>query len=376
MKPYYTSNSLIYAVDRKISTPFTQYTFSPQDVLDFAYDELMSEQVPSIMQYHEEYFVYKKFYVDSQGQLCQMSRISPDDKNFFEVSSGPIIYPIHYFLENNQIVIVPAIQSAPTGKLQMSFFLRPNKLVPDEMAAICSSFSKTITVDNTTIVSGNKLNIGTLVIEAGVNFPIGINSSATALNLTTYINNLNNPDLEAVNNGAICNLIYSDRNLKVSADNKLGFKVQTDSITINCPSVPEGITGRSYVDILQMDGGHSTLNYDVFLGANTVSQTSITVPEKHLSKDFILGDYICARYQCIVPQIPTDLHSLLAERVCSRLLASMGDVDSANDTEQKINRLESRQSVMMDNRVDGSPQKVTNFNGLLRNRRTGFRGRR
>ena len=60
VKPYYTSSSLISAVKRKASIPVAQVTFSDEDILAFANEELYLAQVPSILQYHEEYFVYTK----------------------------------------------------------------------------------------------------------------------------------------------------------------------------------------------------------------------------------------------------------------------------------------------------------------------------
>lgn len=401
MLPYYTSNGLIEAVKRKISVPLTQVTFNDQNILNFAYEELMLEQVPSILQFHEEYLVYKLdidlipnqsryaipdraigmrlrdvFYIDVSGQICQMSRISPDDRNFYEISAGPIRYPIHYYVENNSIILVPKVSSNPVGHLQMSYYLRPNSLVPDDQAAICQSFSKTVTIVNSNIVAGDTLSLGTaLTITAGTDFAIGTSDSETSTNLTTYINSLNNPDLSALSSNAVTTIIYTDRNLSLSTSNTSAFVIQT-TITVDCPSIPDKILDRTMVDILQTGAGHSTLAYDVLMGLNTVSGTSLTFTESQLPTDFAVGDYICARFESIIPQIPTDLHNLLAERTCSRILASMGDFEGMGTTDAKIKKLEDRQTIILDNRVDGATLKVTNFNGLLRNTRTGLRGRR
>lgn len=55
--PWMTSDDLIESIKRKISFPVYQTTFSDQDILDFATEELMISQVPSVMQFHEEFFV-------------------------------------------------------------------------------------------------------------------------------------------------------------------------------------------------------------------------------------------------------------------------------------------------------------------------------
>jgi hypothetical protein len=129
------------------------------------------------------------------------------------------------------------------------------------------------------------------------------------------------------------------------------------------------------VDILQADGGHSTLNFDVLLQAADISSTSLTFKESDLPLDFVVGDYVCAQYQCIIPQVPTDLHNLLAERTCARILESLGDKDGLQAANLKINELEQRQATIIDSRVEGSPLKVLNRTGLLRASRIRF-GRR
>lgn len=400
IKPYYTSNTLIDAVKRKITMPIAQVTYKDVDILRFADEELMLAQVPSILQYHEEYLVYTQdvtlvaykskypipnraigmrlrdlFYIDTQGQLCEMSRISPDDKNFFEISSGATNSPIHYYIENNNVVLVPKVSSSPVGSLQFSYYLRPNSLVVDDQAAISSSFTKTITVDIATLVTGDTLTIGSLVMTADTEFAIGVTSGTTANNIASYLNGLNNPSLTAGVSSSMVSLIYEDRTINVTTSNTVALAIQA-TITVNTSAVPEGITDRTLVDLLQTEAGHSTLSFDVLMGTGTVSPTSLTFTEAQLPEDFIVGDYICAQYESIIPQIPTDLHNLLAERTCARILEAQGDAAGLQAANAKIKELENGQTIILDSRVEGSPLKVLNRNGLLRGGRSGYRGRR
>lgn len=399
LKPYYTSETLIEAVKRKMAFPIAQVTFSKEGILLFADEELRLSQIPSIIQYHEEYLVYTKtipltigkskyaipsraigmrlrdlFYVNTQGQLCEMSRISPDDKAAFAISSGATNSPVHYYLENNNIIVTPEVGTSPIGSLQFSFYLRPNSLVVDSKAAISSSFSKAVTVDNTTLVAGDILTIGTLVLTADTEFAIGVNSIATANNIATYMNGLANPDLSAGVSANIVTLIYTDRTVKTTTTNSAAFGIQA-TITVNTSAVPVDIIAGGLVDLLQTDAGHNTLNYDVRLAANSVSATSITFAESQLPVDFVAGDYICNQYECIIPQIPTDLHNLLAERTCARILEAQGDAAGLQAANTKIDKLEVSQGIILDSRVEGSPQKVLNRNGFLRSGRSNV-GRR
>ena len=394
IKPFYTSNTLIEAVKRKMAIPIAQVTFSDDDILAFANEEMFLEQVPSILQYHEEYLVFSQniplvpkqsryaipsraigmklrdvFYRDAGGQLVQMSRINPDDRSFFEVNSNTTPIPIHYYLQNNTLVTQGA-----TGNLVMTYYLRPNSLVTDENAAIGQSFTKTITVNNTTITAGNTITIGTHITTVGVDFAIGANSSLTAANLSAYLSTLASQNIQSTSSGTIVSVIYPSRGLTFTTSNTAGFAIQA-TITINTTTMPASITAGSLIDILQTDGGHSTLAFDVLLAANAVSPTSITLTEAQLPSDFVVGDYLCAQYSCIVPQVPTDLHNLLAERTCARILESLGDTEGLQAANLKISQLEARQSTILDSRVEGSPLKILNRTGLLRSSRIRF-GRR
>ena len=60
IRPWMTSNELIEAVKRKIALPINQRTFSEEDILAFSNEELMISQVPDILMYHEEFFVFSE----------------------------------------------------------------------------------------------------------------------------------------------------------------------------------------------------------------------------------------------------------------------------------------------------------------------------
>jgi hypothetical protein len=401
-KPYYTSNTLIEAVKRKMAMPISQVTFLNEDILAFADEEMFLAQVPSILQYHEEYLVYEQlvpmvpkqskyaipsraigmrirdlFYRDLAGQLVQMSRINPDDRSFFEVNSNTTPIPIHYYVQNNQIVITPAVTQNSTGNLVFTYYMRPNSLVTDDQAAICEKFSKDITVSNLTLVTGNVLIIDGHTLTAGTDFAIGTSDAATASNLSSAISLLDPLQFTTSNTSNVVTVFYKTRSLYVTSNNSAALTVQS-TITIHIPStdtIPSSILPGTMVDILQAEGGHSTLNFDVLLQADAISASSLTFKETDIPYDFVVGDYICSQYQCIIPQVPTDLHNLLAERTCARILESLGDKEGLQAANLKINELEQRQSTILDSRVEGSPLKILNRTGLLRSSRIRF-GRR
>jgi hypothetical protein len=79
----------------------------------------------------------------------------------------------------------------------------------------------------------------------------------------------------------------------------------------------------------------------------------------------IPGDYICLANECIIPQIPPDLHNGLAERTSARILAALGDQAGLQASNQKIAEIEQRQGNLMSTRDDGNVQKVNGRHSLL-----------
>lgn len=397
--PWYTSSDLIEAIKRKISFPVSQNTFSEEDLLKFANEEVMIAQVPSILSFHEEYFVTTElvplvlyqnryavpdraiglklrdiFYQDISGNLFEMTRINSDDRAFFQnnVSANEAIYK--FYLEGNDVVLTPKLMNNPNGNLLFVYFLRPNQLVPNDQAAIVQSFQKNIVIDNATLVPGDTLTIGSQVFTATSGAPltneflIGATSILTASNLTTVINT-NGVAIATNGSPATDTLLvtFTTVTIEFSASNELAIEVQ-DAFFIKCTdSIPTNITDNSYIDILQTKSGHKTLAMSILLGTGGVSgDTFMFSDDSEIPNNLVVGDYICAENECIIPQIPTDLHPGLAERTCARILSSIGDQQGLQAIQAKIQDISNAEGSLLDNRVEGAPQKVTALRSLLR----------
>ena len=305
------------------------------------------------------------WYRDQQGNLIEMSKINPDDRSHFSGDFDRSQTAIHYYIQNNSIVLVPDVGSTPVGSLVFNYFLRPNSLVPVDEAIICGSFSKSFTVNNSAIVAGDIISIQGNPLEAGVDFAIGANSSITATNLVTAITNMN-AGISAVSASALITITFLTRPFSLTTTNSSAFIIPQTTIINSTQPVPADIVPGVLVDFLQTDGGHSTYSFDVPVLNNTVSATSITFDDSVIPDDFVVGDYICLQYECIVPQLPTDLHNILVQRTCARVQSAQGDQPGLENTKNMIKDLEYKQATLIDNRIDGSPSKVFNRHSLLR----------
>lgn len=404
--PWMTSNQLVATLKRKVSAPTAQILFTDDDYLAFINDELALSQVPSLLMLHEEYFVYSLdvpmrvnksrypipdraigmklrdlFWKDSQGSLYQMTQITEEDKAYFQRSIGNNQAIHKYYVEGNDIVLSPTPTGESAGSLVFVFFLRPNQLVPDERAAIISGFSKTITVDNSTLVAGDTVTIDSQIFTAvsgspaANQFQIGGSSIITATNLAQAITT---NGIAVGNNGtpssSVVTVNYSDLSLTFASSNSPALAVQAGQGVV-FTSIPSHIVASTYVDFLQTKPGHKIRSYDVLIPAGGVSGSTINFSSGTVPQDLIVGDYVCVANECIIPQLPPDIHNGLAERAGARVLAAMGDVSGLQIASAKIEEIDKNQGTLLDNRVDGSPRKIIAKNSLLHWGRFGTRRR-
>jgi len=244
-KPYLTSNDLIETIKLNSAFPLSQVTYSDEDLLKFANHELFLAQVPSVLQYHEDYFsfresiplkinksrydipyraigqkIYDVYYNDPNagGHLRKLSRIDSADKAFFQFNNNGYITPAHYYFEANQVCLTTEVGEGITGDLIFVYYLRPNNLVIDSRAAVCQNFTRELTVDNTTLVNGDSISIGGLTLVAGTDFAIGSTSSLTASNLNNAIST------EGTNTStvtsSIVTVIYEQLDTKIVSSNE------------------------------------------------------------------------------------------------------------------------------------------------------------
>ena len=305
-KPYKTSDDIIESVQRKIAFPLSQNTFTEEDILHFANEEMMISMVPQILSYHEEFFVYydttplvyekynypippraigmklkDAFFEDNNGTLFEMTRIDPANKDYFQKNSYGFSYPQQYYYVNNDVVLAKHA-STTVGNIRMEYFLRPNQLVRNDRAAVISD-----------------------IVRVG------------------------------------------------------------DDVFVKFTSIPAHITTGSKIDVLQMESGHKLFSKDVIMPAVELDG-SYKFTKKEIPEDVIVGDYICAQYECIVPFAPDDLHSGLAERVCARILASISDFQGLAESKDKLKDIEYRQGNLIDNRTESQCAKIVSRHTILR----------
>jgi hypothetical protein len=131
-------------------------------------------------------------------------------------------------------------------------------------------------------------------------------------------------------------------------------------------TMPSNITPGTNVDFMQTLPGHQIEAISIPVGPTAVSGNSITFPMTSVPLPFTIGDYVSTENECIIPMIPDDLHSGLAERACARILSALGDQAGMQMNATKLADIDKVQGTLLDNRSDGNPQKILARHTLLK----------
>jgi hypothetical protein len=186
-----------------------------------------------------------------------------------------------------------------------------------------------------------------------------------------------------VTNNLLTGIIDIDVNsIYIQFDNNF----QSDYIDPDTQETSSLYTTGSLVDFLQTLPGHKTYTYNVTLqnilpnfntainsgGIGQFDASALQTYQINGSNGvltyypILIGDYICLQNECIIPGIPPELHQVLAERTCSRLLMAIGDRDGYAVSQQKLAEMNKNKDTLIGSRVEGSVNKVFNKNNLLR----------
>lgn len=323
-KYYYTSKELLASVKRRIIMPTSQSTLTDQDLLDFATEEINMAMVPMMQNQQEDYFLITEDITLVQGKttyeipyratgnkirevsflrpgsndIYELTRIGVGDLPFYNRSqaSGPIGA---FYMSNNEICLVASPDSM-SGSLRVSYYIRPNVMVPLEEVAVISNIDR-----NTGIITVTSI-----------------------------------PEKWLAPNGTLL------------PDQLFDF------ITIKSP--------------------HKTLKYDVEMLSVDSGSITVTFSTSNIPESLTKGDHIALATETAIPQIPSDLHVMLAHRVATRCLEAMGDTEGLQNANTKLAEMQQAAKDLTENRVEDAPKKIVPRHGVLRNgltRRNLRRGR-
>lgn len=422
----YTSELLIDSVQRRISVPTNQNTFTDTDILAFADEELSLSIVPSIMSLHEDHLLYEflqplipgqreyeipyravgnklydLMYKDLNGNFLPMSQTTwSDEPNYNGAYTTNLIYA--YYVRNNRIGLLPTFNGINTGSLRFMYYIRPSSLVPSSQVAVINNIDLT-----TGVITFNSIPSGfstsTLVDfykhqspHTILNIDVAPISVSTTTNTMTFVTGTTVTEIAC---GAITDatdggyFLISDTNnvhqYFVWFDKTGSTPVPTAFDTIGRTGLHVSLVGLSTAPQIAaaiaavMPGGQFTTSLagdvvfittgpgggtsmgSVPMGDSAFNLTLSTTPSD-IPLYLSVGDHVALAQQCSIPQIPDDLHVYLAQKTAERILESIGDLAGLQAAQMKSKEMEFRAGTIIDNRVDESPPKLVNRHGILR----------
>lgn len=168
------TNEFIDLVKVSTATPDSQSTFTDQEILSIAFDEMKTKVLPMVISVREEYFlvqedmplvaaqasyaipkravagkVHEITLVDLSGRESNLGRLDQSEISQMNFSSGE---PRHFLFRGSKVVLYPT-PSNSSQSLRVTYYQRPNKLVLPSSASQITAIdpnTNTITVSSLT----------------------------------------------------------------------------------------------------------------------------------------------------------------------------------------------------------------------------------
>lgn len=310
MSQYYDTDGLIDSIKRRINIPASQITFDDDDLLAFANEELALSVVPAIMSLHEDYLLFSEDVV-----------FDGDDS----------VYSIPYRAVGNKLYDLQFVDS-----------------------------------------NGNALEMSRTT-EGDAPMYNGTNVGSPLFAYYVKNNKIITLPAESSASGYL-RFIYFIRPAELVSMDRIGVITDINTTTgeVVVSSMPSHFTTNITFDLYKVKSPHSIIAIDLTAATVNSSTNTIELDPDDLPQDLAVGDHITMSTEAGIPQIPSDLHVLLAQKVAERVLEAQGDVEGLQIAKMKSAEMENRAGNIIDNRVDESPIKLVNRRGVLR---TGLRRR-
>lgn len=318
MSSILTSDKLIRSIKRRAFIPNDQVTFTNDDFLEIATEEITLGLMEQIITARGNYLVYHVDIPLVSGQTAYSIPSRAHGSKLREASinsaSNPeeVIYDLVqidveevgdlqkfysfntqscFYLKNDKVIISEDIVN-DSYVLRMYFYMRPNKLVTNDRAGIISTV-----VDSTEVVG-----------------------------------------LETV-------------------------PVKVLSFT----SLPKHFTSSLSYDMVGHESPNKILNFSISPVSINLTLKTISFRTSDLIEDVSAGDYVTQAEETIVPNLPTEYHPIVAQRTARACLEALNDDTGYAKATAKLGEMEKAVLKIVSNRVEGSPKKIKNRNGTLLN---------
>jgi hypothetical protein len=142
------------------------------------------------------------------------------------------------------------------------------------------------------------------------------------------------------------------------------------TLEIGFTSSPKHFTTAIKYDIVGAKSPNKIKSYNIVpvsinLNTNTIVVNKSDVLDESGNISVEMSDYVTQAEETIVPNIPTELHPIVAQRVAIACLEAMGDEQNKQSAERKLASMEKAALRMIVNRVEGAPKTIRQRHGTL-----------
>lgn len=306
MAQFYDTDSLIESIKRRAFIPENQNTFTDDDFIALINEEMYIGMVPDVLRLHEDYYLT---YNDVPLVASQSEYEIPE--------------------------------RAIGNKLRDVFYL-----MSDSSSEQIYNMTR---IDVEDIADWGELNVNNNIYA----YYIKNNKIRLVPNIGSSVS------------GYIRMFFYQRPNEMVSTDQAAIIQsINTTTGEVTVDSIPSTFNLTQTYDIIHVNSPHNIIQKEISSSAINSSTLVITFDPDDLD-DVAVNDRICIKKTTTIPQLPSELHAVLAHRVAMRCLEAMGDTQGLQNASTKLKEMEDRTTNIIDNRVEGSPKKIVNRHGLL-----------
>ena len=294
-----TSDDLIRSLKRRALIPTDQSTFAVEDFLEILNEEMDTGILPYLLEQHEEHLVNS---IELDADL-----------------DPPFEYQVPYRAIGNKLRDVALIDSAGN----------PYELSRVTLEEI-SDYASHNTIQNTGVfyMENNKVVFMTVNASEGSKVRMYFYLRPSALVLTKD-----------------CGKISS-------------IATGASETVLTLETFPTTFSNNPLFDIVGTKSPNKLKEFDITASSVSSATKSITIPNNSIPSDIEVGDYICQAEESPYPQIPTELHAILAQRGAVYCLESLGDTEGLQNALRKLQSMEKGVTNLIENRVEGAPQKI------------------
>ena len=151
--------------------------------------------------------------------------------------------------------------------------------------------------------------------------------------------------------------------------NSITTNTVAGTITLSMSQIGKNFTDSDKYDIIGKETPNKIKSMDLTAVSLTTGGTgnivfNIADIGEYLD-DIEVGDYISLAGETPVPNIPTEMHPLLAQAAAIQLLEALGDTEALQNAIARMDKMVTAVQTLIDARVELAPKKIKPRNGTL-----------